>query len=103
MATEIVKLINEGVRPLANEFAALYYSARVLQDRLELPDNIGDLVNSLSGKEPIDDGAVSDGRPIATPENIKLFLGAINNFLLSMEDNNKTNLHAVLALSSRYK
>lgn len=102
-SAEIVKLINEGIRPLANRFGGLYYASRVLQDRLDIPGGVGEVFEALTGKDPIDDGAASDGRPIATPENVKLFLEVLRTFLESMEANDKQNLRAILALSNQYQ
>lgn len=103
MANEVVRFINEGVRPAANDFAGMYYTMRALKDRLDLPEGVGNVINVLTGKEPIDDGAVTDGRPVATPENVKSFIQTLTTFLETMEADNKAQLHAILALSNRYK
>jgi hypothetical protein len=100
---EVIRLVNEGIRPTANDLAALYYSARVLQDRLDMPGGVGSLFEALTGREPIDDGAERDGRPVATPENVKLFIETVRALLEDFEANDKAKLRAVLALASRYK
>ena len=95
---QAVKFSNEVIRPLANDYAQLYYRASRAKDQW-IALGMGDLIPNDADAEMID-GAQTDGRPIITGQMINQLLTNVQTMLTDLEANSNTKLNVLLNIAT---
>jgi len=94
---QAVRFSNEVIRPLANDYAQLYYRASLARDRW-VAEGMGDLITSGADDEIID-GSQTDGRPGITGQMVNQLLTNVQALLTDLENNTNMKLNVLLQIA----
>lgn len=89
-------ILGTQIRPAAKRMASLYFFCESLQAEANAANWLTVFPNDNA---VVDDGAVSDGRPVVTDAQIRAFISIAGTFITYMEATSNANLNATLALA----
>lgn len=97
---QAIKFCNENIRVAADKLAQAYYFAKVVMDEWSA-NNLGTLLPIDGGN--VEDGAISDGRPVITGNDVTVMTYALNSLISDFEASNKTKLNSILRIAPNPK
>ena len=93
---QAVKFCNENIRIAADKIAHVYYFAKATVDEW-VANNMGEKIPVSN--DIIDDGSITDGRPVITGNDVTVMMYALQNLVADFEASDKSKLNSILKIS----
>jgi len=94
---QAVKFTNEKARPFADAYAQLYFAAKTLIAEWNAQSLSGVITNDPA--DTVIDGSATDGRPIATGEDVTAQVTRAQELVADLEATNNAKLNTILAIA----
>ena len=95
---QAVDFVNNFVRPLANQYAKLYYDVKAA-GQFYTANNLAAVITNTA--DVVADGAAADGRPILTGAQVRTIVTRCNELITDMEATTNAKLNSLLIGANR--
>lgn len=91
-----VRFANEVIRPLANQYARLYYQIKTAANQYTALD----MTNKFTaGGGAVEDGSDADGRPRITADDVRAFATQMGSLMTDLEASTNAKLNGLLKIA----